>query len=675
LVAFLVASAPRLRVLTTTRAPLAIAAEMVFPLGQLGPADAAELFRQRARAARPGVALPAETVQHVVERLDGLPLAIELAAVKVRVMSVEDIGRRLEDRFGLLRGGDRSAPDRHQTLLAVIDWSWNLLADRERRALRRLSVFHDGFDARAAETVVGPDAFDAVADLVDQSLLTVVDSAHTVRYRMLETVREFGRMQLVDAGEDQEAARAQRDWAVTFCLDRGRDLFGKRQAETVAELRAEDGNLTDVLRQALADSDPATVACIFASLAGYWSIVGDHQRSIALAGAVGRAVVDWEPPEELLEVARITVAMCLFGTTFISDGDDGLREAALRLGTDAASPQLSTLLTIMVAIGDASGDEVRAALERLVGDPDPKVRATAYTFVSHERENFADPRGAIDAALEALPLLDPEDGPWLPANLHSQLCGLYAQVGDLAAAGRHAALALPGLERLGALDDVLQVRAVVAMAALDAGRVDEARRISAEIEAAGVSGPFGSRGAALSLRGQIRFAEGRVEEALAEYRAAVAAMRELRFPSRGGESDLMPWAVVSEAVALAMYTRHADGEEGRDLYLSLTAKAGRSLDSSGPLLDFPVNGVLLFACGLWALLRDELPAEDAVRLLVLADRYAYPRAQPELRWKSAVEDAERVAPGVLDSVEREYGDRRGPALLDEARALVHRLFG
>ena len=117
LVAYLVATCSRLRVVTTTRAPLAIAAERVFPLSQLAEEAAADLFCQRARAARPGVALDDDAVRRVVRRLDGLPLAIELAAAKVRVMSVEDIDRRLDDRFALLRGGDRSAPDRHQTLV------------------------------------------------------------------------------------------------------------------------------------------------------------------------------------------------------------------------------------------------------------------------------------------------------------------------------------------------------------------------------------------------------------------------------------------------------------------------------------------------------------------------------------------------------------------------------
>ncbi len=188
--------------MTTTRAPLAIAAERVFPLGQLSDVAAADLFAQRASAARPGVALDDDAVLRVVHRLDGLPLAIELAAAKVRVMSVEDIDRRLDDRFALLRGGDRSAPDRHQTLVAVIDWSWNLLTEEERRALRWLSVFHDGFSLAGAGVLLGHDALDEVQSLIDQSLLTVIDAGGTVRYRMLETVREFGRMQLVGSGED-----------------------------------------------------------------------------------------------------------------------------------------------------------------------------------------------------------------------------------------------------------------------------------------------------------------------------------------------------------------------------------------------------------------------------------------------------------------------------------------
>ena len=144
-------------------------------------------------------------------------------------MSVEEIDRRLENRFALLRGGDRSAPDRHQTLLAVIDWSWNILDEAERRALRRLALFNDGFALEAADAVLGGGALDAVGGLVDQSLLSVRETPAGVRYRMLETVREFGRMQLVDAGEDADARAARRRWATAYAERHGARLVGREQ--------------------------------------------------------------------------------------------------------------------------------------------------------------------------------------------------------------------------------------------------------------------------------------------------------------------------------------------------------------------------------------------------------------------------------------------------------------
>ena len=176
-------------------------------------------------------------VRRVVRRLDGLPLAIELAAAKVRAMSVDDIDRRLVDRFALLRGGDRSAPDRHQTLVAVIDWSWNLLSEAERLALRRLSVFPDGFTLAAAEHVLGHDALEEVQSLVDQSLLTVLDTADSVRFRMLQTVREFGRMQLVGAGEDLDARAALLAWASDLATTYAGELWSPTRSRPSARSR------------------------------------------------------------------------------------------------------------------------------------------------------------------------------------------------------------------------------------------------------------------------------------------------------------------------------------------------------------------------------------------------------------------------------------------------------
>ena len=145
----------------------------------------------------------------VVDRLDGLPLAIEIAAARVRTMSVEEIGRRLEDRFALLRSRDRGLPERHRTLTAVIEWSWDLLADEERSALATLSVFQDGFDAEAVEAVLGAGGADLVETLVEHSLVVVTEADGAVRMRMLETIREFAALRLAEAGGRDQALRAQ----------------------------------------------------------------------------------------------------------------------------------------------------------------------------------------------------------------------------------------------------------------------------------------------------------------------------------------------------------------------------------------------------------------------------------------------------------------------------------
>ena len=325
LVAFLVSAAPDLHVLTTSRAPLGIAAEHVYLLGELETADGAELFRERAVAARPSVRLPDQPILSVVTRLDGLPLAIELAAVQVRAMSVEEIDRRLEDRFALLRGGDRSAPDRHQTLLAVIDWSWNLLGTDERRALRWLALFNDGFTLAAAEALLGGDAIAAVQGLVGQSLLSVREAPlGGVRYRMLETVREFGRLQLVNAGEDRQARGALRQWTIGYASEHGARLIGADQFAAIDALAEEETNLADELREALGDGDRGSLVQLLAALGGFWMIRGEHTRLLVLADAMIDALGDWQPPPELETAMGAAVSVTL-ANTLIAGGDADVR--------------------------------------------------------------------------------------------------------------------------------------------------------------------------------------------------------------------------------------------------------------------------------------------------------------------------------------------------------------
>lgn len=675
LVAFLVATSPRLRVLTTTRAPLAIAAERVFPLGTLGTTDAVALFRERATAARPGVVLPSDTVREVVDRLDGLPLALELAAVKVRAMSVEDIAHRLGNRFALLRGGDRSAPDRHQTLIAVIDWSWNLLGAEERRALRWLSVFHDGFDAAAAEAVLGPDAFHAVGELADQSLLTVVDEPGGTRYRMLETVREFGRMQLIDAGEDGAARTAHHRWAADFARTHGARLFGPDQVATIDAIAVEENNLADVLRQALALPEPEVVVEVFATLGGFWSMRSEHARVILLSSLLDDALAGWLPPEEHADATRAALCVAILNAAIAQPASvEGLRVRLEELGP-GFGPGIRALVIVVLAIM-VPGDGGREAAEALVADPDPLVRGIALQWLSHDRENAGDPAAAIDACERALEVVDDSHGPWRKATLHTQLAGHYAQFGRAADAAAHGRAALPVLVRLGAAEDALQVQSMLAMAALEKGELDGARRIVDEIATAVPGrGGFGVEGIQLTVRAELAFASGDLPAGRQLVRQAAAAMAEMRFPGLELDVELTPWVVYGEALAVCALAVHGtDGDGGAELYASLVRKAPRLLEEGRSFVDVPVIGLLLFGLGSWGLLRGALDPAAAVRLLVLADRCAYPRFTPTMRWQRMVDAAESRAPGLVDEIEGEYDGRRGPALLDEARDVIDHIF-
>ncbi len=294
---------------------------------QLQPADAAALFARRARSARADTELDPGVVADVVARLDGLPLAIELAAARVRTMSVEEVRRRLDDRFTLLRSRDRSAPERHRTLTAVIQWSWDLLDARTQEAMARLSVFHDGFTRDTVVAVLGGDGADLVETLAEQSLVVVVDADGEARFRMLETVREFAAAELTSTGLRADARRAQNVWAAGFVEHHARLLFDiDGQISAIDALHAEENNLADVLRRALRDGDPRMVASMLAALGVLWTITGNHPRIFAVADAAEAVLTDWDPPAELLGAAQQAVAWLIVHLSWMFGRPlDGLR--------------------------------------------------------------------------------------------------------------------------------------------------------------------------------------------------------------------------------------------------------------------------------------------------------------------------------------------------------------
>lgn len=676
LVAYLVAACPRLRVVTTTRAPLAIAAERVFPLSQLDDEAAADLFRQRAEAARPGVTLDPAAVRRVVARLDGLPLAVELAAARVRAMSVEDIDRRLDDRFALLSGGDRTAPDRHRTLLAVIDWSWNLLGESEQRALRRLSTFHDGFSLDGADAVLAHDALDAVRSLVDQSLLSVLDSGRTVRYRMLETVREFGRLRLVDAGEADAADAAQLAWAGAFADRLGEHVWSAGQVEAVRAIAAEENNLADGLRAAMSAADPWSVARVVSTLGSFWTIRGENARVIAVAGAADAALAGWRPESGQVDVA-VTAALMVAMNTVMAEVSDApaCRTILDDLGDRSTSPRVRGMVDMLRAHSAGDLQEILTRLDALAESGPREAAAAARMLAAHHRENIGDPAGAVREAEAALALIDDTDGPWMGAQMNTLIATLNSQLGRPDAVEQHALAALPVLDELDARDDATQVRAMLAVQALSAGRFDEAERWVAEIDRLGPRrADFAGAFVLVTARAELAVARGRVADGLELYRAAVDELAGLTFPGLGPPTGLEPWALYGESAGTTAFAVHAvtdaDVAQGRALYASLLAKAPRVLETDRPHLDYPVAGLVLHGLGAWGLLRGAMPVATAVRLLVLAERFGYPRHSPTMSPARTDDTAEARAPGLAARLRRELDDRSAPSLLPEARAAV-----
>ncbi|MEV0234191.1 BTAD domain-containing putative transcriptional regulator [Nonomuraea sp. NPDC050786] len=302
----LLRACPELRILATSREPLAVAGEVLWsvpPLDVPGSADlsvmarsdAVRLFVTRAAASARGFALDAGNAQAVAQlcrRLDGIPLALELAATRVRALGVHGVVARLDDRFRLLASGQRGAPARQQTLTAVIDWSWDLLSDEERRVLRRLAVHADGCTLEAAESVCDAselDVLDVLARLVDRSLVVVADAHAGVRYRLLESVSEYCRGRLSDAGELDRVRLAHLHHYLALAVRAEPELYGHEQREWLLRLDAEAANMRAALDTAVARQDADSAARLVNALAWYWFLRGrlaEGRRSMATALSV-----------------------------------------------------------------------------------------------------------------------------------------------------------------------------------------------------------------------------------------------------------------------------------------------------------------------------------------------------------------------------------------------------
>ncbi|NWG74347.1 MAG: adenylate/guanylate cyclase domain-containing protein, partial [Rubrivivax sp.] len=296
LAAAIVGACPQVRIMASSREALRVPGEHVvailpLPLPRrddgleaLAQSTAVRLFVERALAQRPGFALTerdAPALAELVARLEGIPLALELAAARVRALSVADINARLKDRFKLLTGGDRTLQKRQQTLRALVDWSYDLLGDDEKHLLERLAVFVGGFDLAAAEAVCGADpiaAFDVLdllASLVDKSLVMLDERDGHSRYRMLETIRDYAHEKLDQRDDAAETAARHCQHFFAFAKA-GRDgLAGADQALWTARLETDLDNLRAATALALAGGvDPFIAVKIAVALARFWMLRG-----------------------------------------------------------------------------------------------------------------------------------------------------------------------------------------------------------------------------------------------------------------------------------------------------------------------------------------------------------------------------------------------------------------
>ncbi|MFD4560424.1 BTAD domain-containing putative transcriptional regulator [Streptomyces sp. NPDC058469] len=275
LVEALLERCPGLTVLATSREPLGVPGELLRPVEPLPDPVALRLLADRGAAARPGFTVEddPEACAEICRRLDGLPLAIELAAARLRMLTPRQIADRLDDRFRLLTSGSRTLLPRQQTLRAVVDWSWDLLDEDERDVLTTLSVFAGGCDLDAAEAVCGPVAFETLGSLVDKSLVVAAPSGDgEMRYRLLETVAEYAGERLDEAGRRPRAERAHLTYYRELARTTDPLLRGPRQLAAVGRLEREYENLRTALRHAIAERDEQEATCLVLSLVWYWQM-------------------------------------------------------------------------------------------------------------------------------------------------------------------------------------------------------------------------------------------------------------------------------------------------------------------------------------------------------------------------------------------------------------------
>ncbi|WP_198601920.1 BTAD domain-containing putative transcriptional regulator [Streptomyces sp. MH60] len=491
---------PGLTVLATSREPLGVPGESVRPVEPLTPEQARRLFTARASAVRPdadAALRDEEAVAEICRRLDGLPLAIELAAARLRLLTPRQIADRLDDRFRLLTSGSRTVLPRQQTLRAVVDWSWDLLDEAERTMLRELSVFAGGWDLAAAEAVTTGPAAELVGALVDKSLVVADPGAEGagMRYRMLETIHEYAEERAAEVpGLRAAAERAHRAWARALAEEADPRLRSAGQLPYISRLETEHDNIRAALDRSLTAGDEPEAAALALAMGWFWWLRNYRHEGVRWLDRVLRLGAALDAGD-----GRVPAPDVLARRTAAADPVDAL----LALGQDGPPHPLGSLrmrvrmmhilLTFETAPREGLLEErMRRYVRRVrdhfaAGGPEAaRVPGLVWPLTEFFVSDSGDVRGSMDASV---------------AN-----CRAYGGDWEIAASlmfRTHAVVDLSGTP-VGIDDDLAEMRAL-------------SRRVGDRLVAAQVCSAFG----------EAAMVRGRYEEARAEYEEALRLAEEV----------------------------------------------------------------------------------------------------------------------------------------------------
>jgi tetratricopeptide (TPR) repeat protein len=507
-------------------------------------------------------------------------------------------------------------------------------------------------------------------------LLQVADSPLGARFRMLETVREFSVAQREAAGETDRVVGAYLAWARDFGVAHHESPFGEDPYSSLDRIRAEQDNLAQALRLALARADGGTVAATSAVLGGLWMIESNYSRLATMVRDSDRLLSHLRPGPDLVEPTRMALTLCT-GVTFLAQGPRAVRSLIALRRLPPAPPD--TLMRAAAIVLPAAA-ESRSALLELCDSDEPLVACAAGSIANYLFESEGDTDGALKSAERMLEALERRRILWTWALTHCRVAELCMQVGRGAEAQRHLRTALPVLERFGLWTDVAGIRWWMVLTNLQAGDVDEAERLL-EQAAARADEPFGTDSYGLGVRAEILLARGEVEAGLRLWRRAVDLLRSAQEPIFGIGMDLDqdPWTLEARAVAVVAHARHGRldlvsevaEELPQWLSLILTDPVTRPF-----LVGFPLCGALLLALAMADLDRggragDKGATRSGARMVALAERFRFLRNfQPTMSAAHARRAAEEADRSAYDDAVSSYADLGREGLVAAALAAL-----